>query len=144
MYCIQHCLICRPSDSTVSEDAWIEPRTVATLQLELVATFLKTDSGQKHKICVSAILRGDPQHTPFHQLPSAGTKAVNRGDKRTRRVRDRDFVKFERSRRYRDRYHCQEKSLAAAAPAIWFSETPPRRERDLDRCSRFATPPILP
>jgi hypothetical protein len=32
---------------------------------------------------------------------------VNRGDKRTRRVRDRDFVKFERSRRYRDRYRCQ-------------------------------------
>jgi hypothetical protein len=71
---------------------------------------------------------------------------VNRGDKRTRRVRDRDFVKFERSRRYRDRYRCtvRKKSLAAAAPAIWFSETPPRRERDLDRCSRFATPPILP
>ncbi len=47
------------------------------------------------------------------------TKAVNRGDKRTRRVRDRVFVKFERSRRYRYhyryryryryRYHCQEK-----------------------------------
>ena len=42
-------------------------------------------------------------------------KAVNRGDKRTRRVRDRVFVKFERSRRYRDRdryrdrYRCQEK-----------------------------------
>ena len=36
-------------------------------------------------------------------------KAVNRGDKRTRRVRDRDFVKFERSCRYRDRYRCQEK-----------------------------------
>jgi hypothetical protein len=30
MYCIQHCFICRPSDSTVSEDAGIEPRTVAT------------------------------------------------------------------------------------------------------------------
>ncbi len=36
-------------------------------------------------------------------------KAVNRGDKRTRRVRDRVFVKFERSRRYRYRYCCQEK-----------------------------------
>jgi hypothetical protein len=33
MYCIQHCFICRPSDSTVSEDAGIEPRTVATLAL---------------------------------------------------------------------------------------------------------------
>jgi hypothetical protein len=30
MYVIQHCFICRPSDSTVSEDAGIEPRTVAT------------------------------------------------------------------------------------------------------------------
>ncbi len=36
-------------------------------------------------------------------------KAVNRGDKRSRRYRDRDFAKFERSRRYRDRYRCQEK-----------------------------------
>ncbi len=30
MYNIQHCFTCRPSDSTVSEDAGIEPRTVAT------------------------------------------------------------------------------------------------------------------
>jgi hypothetical protein len=29
----QHCFICRPSDSTVSEDVGIEPRTVATLVL---------------------------------------------------------------------------------------------------------------
>jgi hypothetical protein len=33
MYCIQHCFICRPSDSTVSEDAGIESRTVATSTL---------------------------------------------------------------------------------------------------------------
>ncbi len=32
-YCIQHCFICRPSDSNVSEYAGIEPRTVATLAL---------------------------------------------------------------------------------------------------------------
>ena len=32
MYCIQHCFICRPSDSTC-KDAGIEPRTVATLAL---------------------------------------------------------------------------------------------------------------
>jgi hypothetical protein len=31
------------------------------------------------------------------------TKAVNREDKRSRRYQDRDFAKFERSRRYRDR-----------------------------------------
>jgi hypothetical protein len=30
MYFIQHCSVCRPSDSAVSEDAEIEPRTVAT------------------------------------------------------------------------------------------------------------------
>ncbi len=29
-YVIQHCFICRPSDSTVPTDAGIEPRTVAT------------------------------------------------------------------------------------------------------------------
>ncbi len=33
MYIIQHFLICRLSDSTVSEDAAIEPRTIATLAL---------------------------------------------------------------------------------------------------------------
>jgi hypothetical protein len=33
MYYIQHCFICRPSDSTVSEDAGIEPRTVTTTAL---------------------------------------------------------------------------------------------------------------
>jgi hypothetical protein len=33
MYVIQNYSICRPSDSTVSEDAGIEPRTVATLTL---------------------------------------------------------------------------------------------------------------
>ncbi len=30
---IQHCFICRPSDSTVSEDAVIEPRTIVTTAL---------------------------------------------------------------------------------------------------------------
>jgi hypothetical protein len=33
MYAIQHCFICRPSDSTVSDDAGIEPRTVAPTAL---------------------------------------------------------------------------------------------------------------
>jgi hypothetical protein len=33
MYFIQHCYICRPSDSTVSKDGGIEPMTVATLVL---------------------------------------------------------------------------------------------------------------
>ena len=33
MYDTQHCFICLPSDTTVSEDAGIEPRTVATTAL---------------------------------------------------------------------------------------------------------------
>ncbi len=33
MYLIQRCFICSPSDSTVSEDAGIEPRTVANTAL---------------------------------------------------------------------------------------------------------------
>ncbi len=33
IYVFQHCFICRPSDSTVSEDAGIEPRTDANLAL---------------------------------------------------------------------------------------------------------------
>jgi hypothetical protein len=33
MYVIQQCFICRPSNSTVSEEAGIEPRSVATLAL---------------------------------------------------------------------------------------------------------------
>jgi hypothetical protein len=33
MYGMHHCFICRPSDSTVLEDAGIEPRTVATTAL---------------------------------------------------------------------------------------------------------------
>jgi hypothetical protein len=36
MYFIQHCFVCRSSDSTVSEDAGIEPRIVATLALTAV------------------------------------------------------------------------------------------------------------
>ncbi len=38
MYDIQHCFICRPSDSPVSEDAGIEPRTVATTALAVRRT----------------------------------------------------------------------------------------------------------
>jgi hypothetical protein len=33
LYAIQHCFICRPSDSTVSEDAGIEPALTARLDL---------------------------------------------------------------------------------------------------------------
>ncbi len=38
----------------------------------------------------------------------------------------------------------RKKRHAAAEPAIQFSETPPRRERARERCSRLETPPPLP
>ena len=61
-------------------------------------------------------------------------KAVNRGDKRSRRYRDRDFAKFERSRRYGDRYRCQEKKSRRGRDCyLVFRDPPPRRERELDR-----------
>jgi hypothetical protein len=67
------------------------------------------------------------------------TKAVNRGDKRTRRVQDRDFVKFERSRRYRDRYRCQEKKSRRGRALDPVFRDPPHAEND--HCSRIETPP---
>jgi hypothetical protein len=39
MYDIQLCVICRPSDSTVSEDAGFEPRTVATTALTVSRSY---------------------------------------------------------------------------------------------------------
>jgi hypothetical protein len=36
MYVIQHCFICRSSDSTVWKDAGIEPRTVRNLTVDLL------------------------------------------------------------------------------------------------------------
>jgi hypothetical protein len=73
-------------------------------------------------------------------------KAVNRGDKRSRRVRDRDFAKFERSRRYRDRYRCQKKkSRRGRDRDLVFRDPPPPAENESSiavRCSRL--PPPLP
>jgi hypothetical protein len=43
MYFIQFCFFCRPSDSTVSEDAGIEPRTVATLALTVESLATRVD-----------------------------------------------------------------------------------------------------
>ncbi len=43
MYVIQHCFICRPSDSTASEDAGIVPRTFAALAFTLDALTTRLD-----------------------------------------------------------------------------------------------------
>ncbi len=37
MYFIQHCFIYRPSDSTMAEDAEIEPKTVSTLTFTVIS-----------------------------------------------------------------------------------------------------------
>ena len=69
-------------------------------------------------------------------------KAVNRGDKRTRRVRDRDFVKFERSCRYRDRYRCQEKkSRRGHARNLVFRDPPTPRTRARSLFAARDSPP---
>ena len=61
---------------------------------------------------------------------SVGVKAVNRGDKRSRRYRYRDFAKFERSRRYRDRYRCQEKKSGRGRDRYLVFRDPPPAENE--------------
>ena len=71
MYCIQHCFICRLSDSTVSEDAGIEPSTVATLAL---AARRSNHSARSHPLltlqfscagCSAPTLSFHPIHSTF-------------------------------------------------------------------------------
>ncbi len=56
IYCIQHCFICRPSDSTVSEDAG--PRTVATLAL---ADRRSNHSARSHPLSSMSVYNWMPQ-----------------------------------------------------------------------------------
>jgi hypothetical protein len=53
IYDIQHCFICHPSYSTVSEDAGIEPRTVATTVL---AVRHSNHSARSHPLDTSGTL----------------------------------------------------------------------------------------
>jgi hypothetical protein len=71
-------------------------------------------------------------------------KAVNRGDKRTQRVRDRVCMKSERPSRYRYRYRYQKKKARRSRARDLVLREPSRRERARDRCSRLETPPPLP
>jgi hypothetical protein len=61
------------------------------------SNFVGSESGQKQSV---KLMQNMVSNRTQHPLPA---KAVNREDKRSRRHRDRDFPKFERSRRYRDR-----------------------------------------
>jgi hypothetical protein len=55
MYDTQHCFICRPSDSTVSEDAGIEPRTVATTALAVRGSNHSKKSAEELRMCIPAL-----------------------------------------------------------------------------------------
>ncbi len=50
LYFIRHCFLCRPSDSTVSEDAGTEHMTVATLSL----TFTRSKQSARSRPVLSA------------------------------------------------------------------------------------------
>jgi hypothetical protein len=54
MFCIQHCFISRPSDSTVLEDAGIEPRTVTTSAL---ADRRSNQSARSHPLLFAGIIK---------------------------------------------------------------------------------------
>ncbi len=58
---------------------------------------------------------------------------MNRGDKRSRRFRDR---KFERSRRYRDRYRCQEKKSRRCRDRDLVFRDPPPAENESSIANR--------
>jgi hypothetical protein len=65
MYCIQHYFICRPTDSTVLEDAGIEPWTIATTAYWLspaINTRLKSHPPAKSHPCL-------PKHSPYEYNP---------------------------------------------------------------------------
>ncbi len=55
IYVIKHCFICRPSDFTVSEDAGIEPKNVATLAFT-TKNALTTRLDLIHKIKIVGLL----------------------------------------------------------------------------------------
>ncbi len=71
MCVIQHCFICRPSDSTVSEDAGIEPRTVATLALTARRSNQSARSHPLSKISSTVHTQLDLIHTQLDLIHSA-------------------------------------------------------------------------
>jgi hypothetical protein len=84
----------------------------------------------------------------FHKIDLTFKQSCEtKGDKRTRRVRDRVFVIFERSRRYHDRYRCQEKKSCrgrALSPVYRDPPTPRTRARSLFTVRDSPPPPPPP
>jgi hypothetical protein len=66
-YFIQHCFICRPSDSTVSEEAGSEPRTTAWL----------SDRRSNHSARSHPLTRSHPQTVRSHPIQISVRKKVN-------------------------------------------------------------------
>jgi hypothetical protein len=78
----------------------------------------------------------DYNRIDYHRMDSYN-KAVNRGDKRTRRVRN----KFSLNLKGLVAIAVRKKGSQRTSPRSSFPRPPPRRERALDRCSRLETPP---
>ena len=66
MYDIQHCFICRPTDSTVSEDAEIEPRTVVTSALAVRRSSHSATSHPQVKLLPLLSISGDLYYNVRH------------------------------------------------------------------------------
>ena len=81
-YFIQHCFIYRPSDSTVSEDAGIEPRTVATTALAVRrSNHLARSHPQMEKIysnwrTISCSVKKAPSKNPNNPKNPAGDSSL--------------------------------------------------------------------
>jgi hypothetical protein len=80
MYDIQHYFICRPSHSIVSEDAGIEPRTVATTALAVKRSTIRLDlihdSARSRTSWVSFLLctHVDQPTLSYKKIPLCGAK----------------------------------------------------------------------
>ncbi len=102
MYCIQHCFICRPSDSTVSEDAGVEPRTVATSALEVRRSNHSARSHPQIRTIWLIRIREAQKHTdtdPQHCVRYFNTWRMSR-----RTVPCQDRRQYRRTVRYRYSY----------------------------------------
>ncbi len=85
MYVLQHCFICRPSNSTVSEDGGTEPKAVATVIT--ARRFNQSAKSHQQKIKVSylkMLCSLDPPQTYFTPLAarSDGSGLNHQGDEK--------------------------------------------------------------
>ena len=75
---------------------------LGNLNSSLLNFSLKTDNKKAANVPMNALAASKPPAASL-QVRAMLTKAVNREVKLSRRYRDRDFPKFESSRRYRER-----------------------------------------